>query len=51
MAELQYLDTWSNNRTVGKLSLLDRIRLAIKKATPTLISGLDATQLALMVEL
>lgn len=50
----QYLDTWSRERSAGRLSrlsLLDRIKLAQMVKVQTLISGLDATQLALMVDI
>lgn len=50
MAE-QYLDVWSERRNTGKLSILDRIKLATQKPEQTLISGLDATKLALMVDI
>lgn len=49
--EGQYLDTWSNRRTVGRLSLLDRIKLARMRPEQTAISGLDASQLALLIDI
>jgi GH25 family lysozyme M1 (1,4-beta-N-acetylmuramidase) len=49
--ETQYLDTWSLKRETGKLSLIDQLKLKLQKPEKTLISGLDATKLALMVDI
>jgi GH25 family lysozyme M1 (1,4-beta-N-acetylmuramidase) len=49
----EYFDTWSQTRmrTIGNLSALQRMQLALIQPVPTLISGLDATKLALMVDI
>lgn len=47
----KYLDTWSLERRAGRLSLVDRLRLALMQPEQTLISGLDASKLALMVDI
>jgi GH25 family lysozyme M1 (1,4-beta-N-acetylmuramidase) len=46
-----YLDAWSQSRSVGKLSLAQRLELALKPKAETLISGLDPTKLALMIDI
>lgn len=47
----EYLDTWSRERKSGRLGLIDRVKLALQRPEQTLISGLDATQLALMIDI
>lgn len=47
----QYLDIWSESRNAGKLSLAQRLDLALAPKGKTLISGLDQTKLALMIDI
>lgn len=54
----QYLDTWSRERNAGKVSAWERLRAGFAsgrfarndKAERTLVSGLDARKLALLVD-
>lgn len=47
-----YFDTWTRDRHIGELSWLQKLQLKLMKAPGlTLIGGLDATRLALMVDI
>lgn len=46
-----YLDTWERDKKLGKLSLMNKIKLRFMVGEdPSLISGLDATQMARMID-
>jgi GH25 family lysozyme M1 (1,4-beta-N-acetylmuramidase) len=49
---VEYLDTWSQRRTTGELSLIDKIKLRLMQTVEkTLVSGLDATKLARIIDI
>lgn len=46
-----YLDLWTQNRTVGRLTILQQLQIKTMEQPPALVGGLDQNSLALMVDI